>query len=57
MWSRRHFTDAHPASLDFVKALFGGQKAPDPVIDNLDAVPLPMRRLSLGQIKLPGVVH
>ncbi len=46
MWSRRHFTDAHPVGIVFLQNLFAGQKAPAPVIDNLAAVALPLRRLA-----------
>lgn len=50
MWSRRHFTDAHPAGIVFLQNLFANQKAPAPVaapvVDNLAAVALPLRRLA-----------
>jgi len=45
MWSRRHFADAHPVGVTFLQNLFAGQKTPAPVVDNLAAIALPLRRL------------
>lgn len=55
MWSRRHFADARPAGVVFLQNLIAGQKAPVPVIDNLAAVALPLRRLA--RAKAPNPAH
>jgi hypothetical protein len=44
MWSRRHFADARPAGIVFLQNLFTRPKATMPVVDNLAAVALPLRR-------------
>ena len=50
MWSRRHFTDSRPAGVVFLQNLFANQKVlapvPVPVVDNLAAVALPLRRMA-----------
>jgi hypothetical protein len=59
MWSRRHFADARPAGVVFLQNLFvkerASQKSPVPVIDNLAAVALPLRRLA--RAKAPNPAH
>jgi|GEM_PF-1887651 len=44
MWSRRHFADARPVGVVFLQNLFTSPKTAVPVVDNLAAVALPLRR-------------
>jgi hypothetical protein len=46
MWSRRHFSNAHPVGIVFLQNLFTNSKTSAPVVNNLAAVALPLRRLA-----------
>ncbi len=50
MWSRRHFANARPTGFVFLQNLFVIERpaasVPAPVVDNLAAIALPLRRLA-----------